>query len=171
MTTGYNQLQEAWKANLQSFGQYELDCRAFVNRLRIQLAEYLGCESDKIELVQLSENAEPFPFLGKEQVELSQGRGMVLYKDAFYGFALKIVLDPPNGLVTVFQVKKRGKEYIVQLGDNAPRTIPENEPQQLRDYAEYVAHETEQYLRTGFENFIRGQERLGFRIADSQRGN
>ena len=168
MTTRYNQLQEAWKTNLQSFGQYELDCWAFANRLRTQLAEYLECEDDKVQLVKLPEDKNKRPFQDKEEVELSHGRKMVLYKDAFYGFALMIVLDPPNGgPILAFQVKKRGEEYIVQLGNNAPSTIPKDEPKQLRDFAEYIAHEAERYLKTDFESFIGGKERVGFRMEES----
>ena len=166
MTIDYEQLQAAYEKSRQSFREYERDCRGFINKFRVQLAEYLGCESNKIWSLEFAEEKEKRPFLDKEEVEVSLGRRMVLYKDAFYGFVLRIVLSPPETIPEqevglLFRVRKTGAEYVVKYGSKQT-TIPEDEPEDLKEFVEYMTQEIKQFLESEFENFIRGKRELGF---------
>jgi hypothetical protein len=146
--------------------EYERDCQGFIEKFRIQLAEYLGCESSKIRCMPLAEEREERPFPDKEEFEVSPGRRMVLYTDAFYGFALRIVLSPSEttpeqGVDLLFEVRKTGTEYVVKH-ENKLTVIPEDEPEKLKEFVEYMAQETKRFLESEFENFIRGKKELGF---------
>jgi hypothetical protein len=169
MRIDYEQLQAAYEKSRQSFTEYERDCREFIEKFRTQLAEYLGCESNKIRILQFPEEREKRPFLNKEEVEVSLGRQMVLYKDASYGFVLRIVLNPPQtmpeqGVDLLFEVRKKDKEYVIKHGGKQT-TIPENKPERLNEFVEYMAQETKQFLEGEFENFFHGKKELGFSIA------
>ena len=158
----YLELKDACDSNRALFKKYEGECRRFVKRFREGLVIYLGCPEDKVIWTRITKDESEEELRAKDVIEMTLGRDMSLYKDAFYGVVFRIALGS-EWAELMFRVKKVDEYFIVKLGKKEHR-VHEGEQEELDQLIDHVFNIAKEYYETIFENFIRGKpSTLGFK--------
>lgn len=163
--TKYLELKAANERRKGLFEEYEEKCRTFVKRLQEGLIDYLGCPEDLVIWVQFNEGKSEENRRTQEIVEFTLDNRLVLYKDAFYQFVLRILFDS-RWIDLNLKIKSEGDCIVVKLGQES-LNVHKDKQDEFDELIQHVFGLAKESLETDFENFIHGKpsRSLGFRTS------